>query len=207
VIVTGTAHTAEVADQLPGLPPEQLLPEPSGRDSMAAIGLAAALLHHRHGECLIGSFAADHRIGNEAAFARAVHEATAAARAGYLTTIGITPDSPATAYGYIRAGGDLSLPQAPSTRHVDAFLEKPDVDTASSYVASGDYRWNAGMFIVSTTVLLNHLARLQPHLHDGLQAIAAAWDTPHRQAVLAERWQGLTRIAIDHAIAEPVAAE
>lgn len=205
LLVTGGAHAAAVTDQLPGLAARNLLVEPSGRESMAAIGLAAAVLHERHGEVVLGSFAADHLVREEAAFHEAVRQATVAARAGYLVTIGIEADRPATAYGYVRAGGLLDLPDAPSVRLAAGFTEKPDVITARSYLATGEYRWNAGMFIATTRVLLDHLAELLPSLHDGLRTIAAAWDTASRDDVVAAVWPGLQRIAIDHALAEPLA--
>jgi len=81
-----------------------------------------------------------------------------------------------------------------------------DADTAAAYLATGDYRWNAGMFVVRAGVLLDHLAELRPQLAQGIEAIAAVWDAPEREEVLAERWPALEKIAIDHAIAEPVAA-
>lgn len=207
LVVTGQAHAQAVAAQLPQLPGVNLLTEPSGRDSMAAIGLAAALLRERHGDVVLGSFAADHVIRRPDAFAAAVRSAVAVARAGYVATIGITPDHPATAYGYIECGADLGLADAPGAQHVTAFVEKPDAETAANYLERGGYRWNAGMFVVRVEVLLAHLARLQPTLYDGVTAIARAWDGPDREQVLAHEWPRLTRIAIDHAVAEPVAAE
>lgn len=98
------------------------------------------------------------------------------------------------------------MPGAPDGRRVLGFTEKPDAATAAQYLATGDYRWNAGMFVARAGVLLDHLARLRPALAEGIERIAAAWDTPQRQEVLERVWPGLERIAIDHAIAEPVAA-
>ena len=207
VVVTGEAHAAQVSAQLPDLPPANLLTEPSGRDSMAAIGLAAALLRERHGDVVLGSFAADHVVRRPDAFAAAVREAVTVARAGYVVTVGIAADHPSTAFGYIEEGDTLAVDGAPTARHVARFVEKPDAATAAAYLATGRYRWNAGMFVVRAQVLLDHLARLQPPLHDGLLAIARAWDTPARAEVLAREWPRLTRIAIDHAVAEPVAAD
>lgn len=86
------------------------------------------------------------------------------------------------------------------------FTEKPDAETARRYLETGEYRWNAGMFITRTSVLLDHLAREHPDLHAGLVTVARAWDTPERDTVVANVWPTLERIAIDHAIAEPVAA-
>ena len=207
MVVTGRPHAGAVSAQLPALPPASLLAEPSPRDSMAAIGLAAAVLRRRHGDdVVIGSFAADHVIDGQDAFAGAVAEAVAAARAGYVTTIGIAAREPSTAFGYIEVGSRLDVAGAPSGQHVVAFVEKPDAATAAGYLAAGNYRWNAGMFVVSARVLAEHLARHQPSLQEGLERIAAAWDTPEREPVLAEQWPALTRIAIDHAVAEPVAA-
>jgi mannose-1-phosphate guanylyltransferase len=206
VVVTGARHVGAVRSQLPALGADQVLAEPSPRDSMAAIGLAAAVLTERHGEIVIGSFAADQVVTGRTEFERSVHEAVEAARAGYVTTIGIAASRPSTAFGYVQGGEPLGVEDAPSAVHVRGFTEKPDAATAREYLASGDYRWNAGIFVVSTTVLLAHLAEQRPALHDGLRRIAAAWDGPDRDAVVAETWPSLERIAIDHAVAEPVAA-
>ncbi|WP_372592668.1 mannose-1-phosphate guanylyltransferase [Actinotalea sp.] len=206
VVVTGAAHERAVREQLPELGAGAVLAEPSPRDSMAAIGLAAAVLAEREGDVVLGSFAADHVIEGDG-FAEAVRQGVVAARAGYVTTIGIAATGPSTAFGYIELGDSLGLDDAPGARHVAAFTEKPDALTAARYLEAGRHRWNAGMFLVRAQVLLEHLVRLQPTLHDGLRRIAAAWDTERRDEVMAEVWPGLTKIAIDHAIAEPVAAE
>ncbi|UNX54203.1 mannose-1-phosphate guanylyltransferase [Georgenia sp. TF02-10] len=203
-VVTGAGHAPAVHRQLPELAAGQVLAEPSPRDSMAAIGLAAAVLARRHGDVVVGSFAADHVIADRPAFERAVREAVDVARGGRVVTIGVEADHPATAFGYIRAGDPL--PGAPTARQVRGFTEKPDAATAAAYLATGEYRWNAGMFVARAAVLLGHLAEQRPALHDGLQQVVAAWDTPDRERVLAEVWPGLEKVAIDHAIAEPVAA-
>jgi mannose-1-phosphate guanylyltransferase len=196
VVVTGAAHEEAVRRQLPGV--ERVVAEPSPRDSMAAIGLAAALLELEDPEALIGSFAADHVITDEDAFAACVAEAAEVAATGLLVTLGIEPTHPATGFGYIR-GGEV-LDGFPTARVVAEFVEKPDAERAQSYVTSGEYRWNAGMFLVRATTLLDLLAMNHPDLTAGLRAIAADPST------LAELWPGLTKIAIDHAVAEPAAA-
>lgn len=206
LVVTGERHVAAVRDQLPVLSDAQVLAEPSPRDSMAAIGLAAAVLERRHGEVVLGSFAADQVISGQIEFERSVREAVEAARAGYVTTVGIAASRPSTAFGYVHGAEPLGVSGAPSAVHVSGFTEKPDAATARGYLASGEYRWNAGIFVASSTVLLDHLAEQRPALHEGLRRIAAAWDTPERAEVLASAWPGLERIAIDHAVAEPVAA-
>ena len=206
VVVTGTAHQAAVGAQLPGLAPGSLLVEPSPRDSMAAIGLAAAVLLRRDPDVVLGSFAADHVITDVPVFEDAVRQAVVTARQGWVVTIGIEPTLPATGFGYIRAGAPLDIDQAPLARRVDTFVEKPDVATAQRYLIEGGYRWNAGMFVSRADVLLHRLGVEHPDLRDGLVRIAAAWDGPSRDDVLAEVWPGLEKIAIDHAVAEPAAA-
>jgi mannose-1-phosphate guanylyltransferase len=205
VIVTGAGHARTVAEQLPQLPPSDLLAEPSPRDSAAAIGLATAVIRQRHPRAVIGSFAADHVVRDGAAFCAAVTEAVAAARAGYVVTLGIEPTHPSTAFGYIRQGAPLGSAEAPSACLVERFVEKPDADTAARYVADGRHRWNAGMFVASAEVMLEQLRQHRPELHAGVVEIAAAWDTPDRAEVLARVWPTLEKVAIDYAVAEPAA--
>ncbi|WP_084075027.1 mannose-1-phosphate guanylyltransferase [Demequina sp. NBRC 110052] len=203
-IVTGARHADAVAGQVPQLPGDRIVGEPSPRDSMAAIALAAALIEQRRGPAVMGSFAADHVITESAAFAEAVRTAVAAARTGKVVTIGITPTEPSSAFGYIRQAG--ALEGVDGAFEVAEFTEKPDAETAARMLADGGYVWNAGMFVVGTDVLLGHLAHQLPSLEAGVREIAAAWDTDARDEVLARVWPTLTKIAIDHAIAEPVAA-
>ncbi|MEO9067675.1 MAG: mannose-1-phosphate guanylyltransferase [Caldimonas sp.] len=198
LVVTGVAHAEAVADQLPAA--VEIVAEPTPRDSMPAIGLAAAIVERRDPDAVIGSFAADHVIGDPHYFHTAVREAVAVARTGKVVTIGITPTEPATGFGYIREGDLLGVEGAPSARAVAEFVEKPDAATAAQYLAEGGFRWNAGMFVVKASVLLDVLATGHPQMASDLRAIAAEPDR------LAELWPGLTKIAIDHAVAEPAAA-
>jgi mannose-1-phosphate guanylyltransferase len=197
LVVTGAGHADAVRRQLPSLPATSVIAEPSARDSMAAIGLAAALLEQRDPEAVLGSFAADHVITDEDTFRDCVARAVDAAREDWLVTIGIEPTRPATGFGYIEVGDELS--GHPGVHHAARFVEKPDAATAARYVDAG-HRWNAGMFVVRPRVLLDLLAENHPDLAAGLRAIAAG------ERDLAGTWPGLTRIALDHAVAEPAAA-
>ncbi len=199
LVVTGARHRDRVVEQLPTLSADRVVAEPAPRDSMAAIGLAAAVVERADPDAVMGSFAADHVIRRPEAFERAVRLAAEVARDGWLVTLGIEPTHPATAFGYIRQGGPLD--GHPGAFAVEQFVEKPDVEVAQSYVDSGDYRWNAGMFVVRPTVLLDLLARWHPGLAADLRALAADLGR------IDEVWPTLTRIAIDHAVAEPAAAE
>ena len=197
VVVTGRNHREAVVGQL-ALPDDAIIAEPSPRDSMAAIGLAAAVIERRDPDAVMGSFAADQVIADVAAFSAAVRLAEEVAREDWLVTLGITPSHPSTAFGYIHLGDGLTGHDGAYA--VAEFVEKPVAEVAREYVASGRYRWNAGMFVVRPTVLLDLLARWHPHLAAALRAIAAD------EARLDELWADLPRVAIDHAVAEPAAA-
>ncbi|WEV70048.1 sugar phosphate nucleotidyltransferase [Bifidobacterium sp. ESL0775] len=178
VVSTGWRHVAAIEAQLPELKESNIFAEPVPRDSTAAIALATAILVRRHGEhIVVGSFAADHVIRGKDSFADAVRQAVAAARAGYVTTIGIAASRPSTAFGYIHQGRSLGgeIPGAPSARLVERFVEKPDSATAQAYLSTGEYRWNAGMFVMRADVLLDHLREYKPEMYDAISHIADAY--------------------------------
>lgn len=151
----------------------------------------------------MGSFAADHLVRDTARFGEVVTQAAAGASQGLLMTVGITPTGPETGYGYLRCGSTVDGP----VRQVSAFVEKPALTAAESYVESGDYLWNASIFVWRVDVFLAELARQQPALSDGVDRIAAAWGTPEREAVLGEVWPTLPKISVDYAVMEGAAAE
>lgn len=197
VVVTGRPHRGAVSDQLPEVDADWVLAEPSPRDSMAAIGLAAALLERHDPDAVMGSFAADHVIADPDVFAASVRVAAEVARDDWLVTLGIEPAFPSSAFGYIHLGEELAGHGGATS--VREFVEKPSVRTATEYLATGRYRWNAGMFIVRPTVLLDLLGRWHPEFAADLRAIAAD------RSRLEELWPGLPKIALDHAVAEPAA--
>jgi mannose-1-phosphate guanylyltransferase len=198
LVMTGRAHQDAVREQLPAVDPDRVLAEPAPRDSMAAIGLAAALLERSDPDAVMGSFAADHVIRDPDAFGEAVRLAVAAARDGWLATLGIDPTSASSAFGYIHLGEELA--GRPGVHAVREFVEKPSTATAQTYLATGRYRWNAGMFVVRPAVLLDLLAEWHPEFAATLRELAK--DTSR----LDELWPRLPKIALDHAIAEPAAA-
>ncbi|CAD6905959.1 unnamed protein product [Tilletia controversa] len=184
MVVTGSAHVGGVGAQLPELSEANLLAEPSPKESMAAIGLAAAVFKRRDPEAVLGSFAVDYIISGRDASEGAVAEAVETAKAGYLVTIGIAPSHPSTGFGYIKLGEKLNLGAAPNARRAS---------TAGTEACS------------SSKPRPSSVQQSMPALYEGLDQIAAAWDTPQRAAVLSEIWPKLDKIAIDHAVAEPAA--
>ncbi len=196
-MVTGRAHREAVLDQL-DVPAEAVLAEPSARDSMAAIGLAAALLERRDPDAVMGSFAADHVITEPAVFHAAVATAVEAARAGLAGRRSASSR---------RTPPPASATSAPATRSPGcpgrgwcASSSRSRTPRWRRRTSRSGYRWNAGMFIVRPTVLLDLLAEGDPGFAAALRAIAAD------PATLEEAWESLPRIAVDHAVAEPAAA-
>jgi mannose-1-phosphate guanylyltransferase len=202
-VVTGVAHAAAVSRQLTDVPEQNILVEPSPRDSCAAIALAAAVIARRDPEAIMGSFAADHLIADAGRFIEVIRSAMQGAAQGLLMTLGITPTRPETGYGYVHCGDPVA---GTDVLTVQEFKEKPTYDVAESYVKSGKYLWNAGMFVWRVDVFLGELAREQPQLHAGVSRIAQAWDSPAREEVLGEVWPTLPRISVDYAVMEGAAA-
>ncbi|MBQ0903004.1 mannose-1-phosphate guanylyltransferase [Micromonospora sp. U21] len=202
LVVTGAAHVAAVARQLTGLPEENILVEPSPRDSCAAIALAAAVIALRDPDAVMGSFAADHLIGDPESWVRTVREAVHGAEQGMLMTVGITPTRPETGYGYLETGDPT---EDTPWRPVAEFKEKPAAEVAEAYVRSGRHLWNASMFVWRVDVFLAELLRQQPALHAGVTAIAAAWGTPEQDDVFGTVWPTLPKISVDYAVMEGAA--
>lgn len=201
-VVTGAAHVAAVREQLPELPAEQVIAEPAPRGTGPAIGLAAFLVARHAPQALMGSFAADHFVAEPEAFRRVVRAGLRAASEGYLVTIGVPARYPETGYGYIRIGEPLFTADDLTVHRVCQFQEKPDRKTAEAYVRSGEYCWNASMFLWRVDVFLEALRELLPDVHAPLVAIAACWGTPEGQRCLEELWPTVPEVTIDHGIME-----
>jgi mannose-1-phosphate guanylyltransferase len=203
LVVCGRAHAAAVAAQLPHLPEANIVVEPAPRGSGPAIGLAAAIIARHDPKAIMGSFAADHEVRDQEAFARAVGVAIEAAGSGLLVTIGLTPSRPETGYGYIESTDEAIVTTGDGTAfRARGFVEKPDLARATAYVESGQFLWNASMFIWKVGSFLDELARLQPDLHLGVTRIAAAWGTAEQGRVLAEVWPTLPDVTIDEGVME-----
>lgn len=203
-VVTGTAHAAAVAEQLPQLPAANLLVEPSPRDSCAAIALATGVIARRAPGAVVGSFAADHLIKDVPAFHAVVRAAVECARQGQLMTIGITPSRPETGYGYLECAAGAS---AGGAQQLLAFREKPSADLAAEYLESGRYLWNAGMFVWRADVFLEQLRRRRPDVATPVEQLAAAWDGPDRESVLTTVWPTVPKVAVEYAVLEPASLD
>jgi mannose-1-phosphate guanylyltransferase/mannose-6-phosphate isomerase len=153
-----------VAEQLraAGVPASAILLEPVGRGTAPALTLAA--LHAGDDDAVLVVMPSDHVIAGNDAFQEAVLRGAALAEEGCVVTFGVPPLFPETGYGYIRTGEELSPGRNPAAYGVHAFVEKPDLETAQSYVAAGSYWWNSGIYMVRAAVWLEALRRLRPEM-------------------------------------------
>jgi mannose-1-phosphate guanylyltransferase len=206
-VVTGAAYCAETRRQLPAVPEDHIVGEPFRRDTAAAVALGAALIAREDPSATILVTPADHVIEPAQEFCRTVHvaEQMAAEHPDALITFGITPTFPATGYGYVHRAGELATRQGIAVYRVRGFKEKPPEEQAEEYVASGEYFWNAGIFVWRAATVLDALRRLKPAMHAAVERIADAWPTPRREEVLRREFDPIERTSIDFAVMEHAA--
>ncbi len=203
-VVTNDDQIAAVRKQLPRAPKSQVLAEPAGRNTAAAIGLAAIHLRHKYGDALMAVLPADHFISQSAKYRTLVHAALGvAAQPGQMTVLGIPPTRPETGFGYIGRGehGDQST-KFP-VYDVQRFTEKPSLAVAKEYVASGRYLWNAGMFFWRVSTFLENLSRHVPATHAALEELSKTIGTRRYIRALRKIYPRLENISVDYAILEP----
>lgn len=197
VTVTHQDHRFEVKGQLSEVVPEavaHVMAEPCARNTLPAIAWAVSSIFKTHPDAVIGVFPSDHAVDNETAFQAAWQSAETAAGAGYLALLGITPDEPATGYGYIHPAaeevvGGTALP----VHRVSRFVEKPDLERAKTFLKDG-YLWNSGMFVFKARDFKQMLALYQPQ-------IAEIFDTLSDEN-LATQYSTFPNISMDYGLAE-----
>ena len=199
-VITSADYLDLVAQELPDIPRANLIGEPMGRDTANAIGLGAQLLQQRDRDAVMAVFTADHLIQPREEFSAAIDIGLAAAEqyTDNLVTFGIVPDCAHTGYGYIHRGD----PVGERTYRVASFSEKPDLENAESYVQSGEYFWNSGMFAWRTATILEELNRRLPDNHATLKELGQNWDRLVGTPELTERFGTLKKISIDFSVME-----
>lgn len=204
IIITNTEQRSIILEDLPDLSPGQVIGEPVGRDTAAAVGLATVLVQARDPEATYAILPADHVIHDAAAYRKVLERAfSAAEETGSLVTIGIKPSEPATGYGYIHAGETRAEVDGAPVYSVRRFVEKPDLETARDYLESGEYFWNAGMFIWTARAIDSALEQHTPVLYEGLRKIAAGLEAGESvESLMDEVYPTLEKISIDFAIME-----
>src|SRR5881628_300529 len=205
LIITNEAQAPEVRKQLPKLPRANIIAEPIGRDTCAAVTLGAALVGARSTTGVTAVLPADHIIPEEKKFQQVLADAfDLAGRGQAIITIGIKPAEPATGYGYIRVGEALPPPQGVKGyktvfHRAEQFVEKPNFDTALEYVNSGQYRWNAGMFIWSFVTVTEGLQKHQPDMYDACQRWFKVAANPGKlNKTLAKEYPEIKKISVDY---------
>jgi mannose-1-phosphate guanylyltransferase len=203
-VITAAAHVEEVGRQLGRLPAGHIVGEPCGRDTAACIALGAALVAREDPKAVLLVTPADHVIEPVQEFRRAAHAAAQLAdeHPEALITFGIPPTFPATGYGYIHRGPELTQRQGVGFSRARGFREKPQADVAEQFLVSGEYFWNSGIFVWRAAAVLDELRRQEPKLHAAVQRIAEAWPTDGRDDVFRHEYEALGRISIDHAVME-----
>ncbi|AWH27970.1 mannose-1-phosphate guanylyltransferase/mannose-6-phosphate isomerase [Stenotrophomonas sp. YAU14A_MKIMI4_1] len=202
LVIANEEHRFVAAEQLQqvGAEPAAIILEPMGRNTAPAIAVAALEATRDGADALLLVLPSDHVITNEAAFRSAVQAAAGAAEAGKLVTFGIVPTGPETGYGYIKAADGQGV------RAVERFVEKPDLETASGYVASGQYYWNSGMFLFKASRYLQELERFQPQMLAGSRS---AWQQARRDADFTrldkDAFAAVPSDSIDYAVMEKTA--
>jgi mannose-1-phosphate guanylyltransferase len=207
-IITNEVQAPEVRKQLPKLPKENVVAEPVGRDTCAAVTLGAALVGARSTTGVMAVLPADHVIPDAKKFQQILSDAfDVAAQGQAIVTIGIKPTEPATGYGYIQTGNELPKISDVKTKTIfyktERFVEKPNYETALDYVNSGQYRWNAGMFVWSFITVTNGLEKHQPEMFAACQRWFKVAANPAKLAkVLAKEYPDVKKISIDFALME-----
>jgi mannose-1-phosphate guanylyltransferase len=209
IIITNAVQAPQVAKQLPKLPKENIVAEPVGRDTCAAVALGAAIVGARSTTAVMAVLPADHVIPEEKKFQQVLADAfDLASRGQVIVTIGIKPTEPATGYGYIHAGPALPPPQGVKSYKTtffkaERFVEKPNLEKALEYLNSGAYRWNAGMFIWSFVTVTQGLEKHQPEMAAACQRWFKVANQPAKlKKVLAKEYLEIKKISIDFALME-----
>lgn len=209
-VITGQDYAVPTQTQLPELPPQNLLLEPAARNTAACLGLAAAVWVRRDPQAMMAIAPADHLISPDDRFQQCLQSAMEAVEAepDAVYLLGIPPTRPATGYGYIEVekaatnAGSVLSPQP-----VRQFREKPDTATATEFLTSGRYLWNAGIFLWRARRFLDLLARYQPRIAEVVQRMAEKGINEDWAPHIREEFRQLPSISVDHAVLEPLARE
>jgi mannose-1-phosphate guanylyltransferase len=204
-VITNEYLAHEIAEQLEGVPAEQIVQEPVARNTAPACGLAALLIERENPDAVLGVFPSDHVIADEPRFLKALQKGIAVAASGdNMVVLGIEPTRAETGYGYIETG---DYTRDDSALHVRRFIEKPNLNRAQEFVAAGNYYWNSGIFLWSARTLANAVREHLPETAPLLESIAAAYGTPQFEEVFHSLYPKCENISVDYAVLEPRSAK
>lgn len=203
-VMTNVRHVERTRSQLPELPSDQIIGEPMARDTAPCLAVAATLLAARDPEAKMLVLPADHLIQPIEDFQKAIRAASSLvdAHPDFLVTLGIRPTEPATGYGYLERGERLGEFDGVGVHRLASFREKPNLQTAQEFLASGRYFWNAGIFFWRAQTLVEQFEKHEPDMAAAARRVADAGNTPDRDKVFAEQFAGMRKVSIDYAIME-----
>jgi mannose-1-phosphate guanylyltransferase len=204
LVVANAELTAILQEQAPEIPAENFIIEPVGRDTAPAVGLGAIHIRHRDPEAILAVLTADHYLTDEEGFRNALDAACQIAEQDRIVTLGITPDYPATGFGYIERGAITDTLNGIDVFDLKQFVEKPDEERARAFVTSGRYSWNSGMFIWKARRVLSELAVHAPELSASLETLAKAIGTAEYETMLQSIWPTIQKISVDYALMEHI---
>ena len=200
-VVTNASYKEMVLEQLPQMKPEQVLTEPERKNTAPCIAYAAAKIHAMNPDANLVISPADHLIVQTENFASTIRAALTSAEEGRIATIGIQPTRPDTGYGYIEFETNEEITPN-QILPVKQFREKPDLETAKSFVNAGNFYWNSGIFIWKSKTVLDALASFQPELHGLFFGKMELYNTPEEQAYVNQCFSDCEDISIDFAVME-----
>ncbi|MCH8523225.1 MAG: NTP transferase domain-containing protein [Balneolales bacterium] len=202
LIITNDSYVDLVKEQLPDVPHENIIGEPVARNTAPCVAIAAAILQKRDPSATMVVLPADHYITKESKFREILLSGINVAEAGpNLITIGITPHRPETGYGYIQMNEEVAFDGSHPVHEVKTFAEKPDLKTAVSFLESGDFLWNSGMFIWKAKTILDQFYTHLPAIYREVEAFDAAADRDMSKAI-ETFYHGVMSISIDYGIME-----
>ena len=201
-LVAPPEHRGLIHAQLPELAADHVVVEPYPRGNAAAIGLAMAALQAFDPEAVVAVLPSDHVVERRDRFRDVLIAATAAAEAGHIVTLGITPTRADTGFGYIEAGERLPIAAPVAVHAARRFIEKPKADAAEQMIRDGGYYWNAGMFVWRVATILAAYRQHLPKTARAVDALADAIGSERYEAILGDAWEETERTTIDYGIAE-----
>ena len=202
--VLGPSLKGLLMEQLPMVPESSIIVEPEGRNTAPAIGLATAHIHKRDPDAVIAVLSADHVIRPRDVFLDALGNAARIAEEGSVVLFGITPDRPATGFGYVELGEAVSGYEYAEAFRVRSFTEKPDLRRARVFLRKGSYVWNSGMFVFRADRMLEAINRHMHALSGGLERIKKSIGTEDEEKITSAEFSRVEAVSIDYGVMEKI---
>ncbi|MGZ9586215.1 mannose-1-phosphate guanylyltransferase [Paenibacillus marinisediminis] len=204
-VVTNELYAELIKAQIPLLPVENIIIEPVGRNTAPCVGLASIIIEDRYPDSTMVVLPSDHIIKDEDEFLHILETAAEVSQVGKnLVTLGIEPTYPETGYGYIESTNIITPVNGLQVHKVDKFVEKPDLDTATSYLEAGNYYWNSGIFVWRTDVIRGYIQEHMPQVHDLIETMKVAFQDEDRNEVIRREFPKMPDQSIDYGIMEKV---